>query len=160
MNIGQASKASGVSAKIIRYYELIALLPEAARKDRGYRDYDTMDVHRLAFVKRARDLGFSIDRIRDLLDLWNDRVRGNADVRAVANAHVTELQAQAQKLEGMIGTLQHLVKSCRGENRAECPIMADLSGGQAAPHYAANLAKIKRKLISATKPSHIARFRK
>ncbi len=160
MNIGQASRASGVNAKMIRYYESIALLPEAARKDSGYRDYDEADVHRLVFVRRARDLGFSIDRIRDLLDLWNDRARGNADVRAVANAHITELQAQAQKLEGMIGTLQHLVKSCRGENRAECPIMADLSGGQVAPHYAANLAKTQRRLISVAKPSHIARFRK
>lgn len=136
MNIGQASHKSGVSAKMIRYYESIALLPEAARKDSGYRDYDEADVHRLVFVKRARDLGFSIERIRDLLDLWNDRERGNADVRAVANAHINELQAQAHKLEAMIGTLEHLVKSCRGENRAECPIMADLSGGQSAPHCA------------------------
>jgi MerR family transcriptional regulator, copper efflux regulator len=78
MNIGQASKASGVSAKMIRYYESIALLPEAARKDSNYRDYDHADVHRLVFVRRARDLGFSIERIRDLLSLWNDRTRGNA----------------------------------------------------------------------------------
>lgn len=145
MNIGQASYKSGVSAKMIRYYESIALLPEAARKDSGYRDYDEDDIHRLVFVRRARDLGFSIDRIRDLLDLWNDRDRGNAEVRAVANAHITELQTQAHKLDEMIGTLQHLVKSCRGENRAECPIMADLSGGKASPHCAPSAASGKKK---------------
>jgi MerR family gold-responsive transcriptional activator of gol and ges genes len=132
MNIGQASRASGVSAKMIRYYESIGLLPEAARKESGYRDYDVMDVHRLAFVRRARDLGFSIDRIRELLLLWSDRERGNVDVRAIANAHVAELQDQAKKLDAMIATLRHLVRSCRGENRDECPIMADLSRGAAA----------------------------
>jgi MerR family gold-responsive transcriptional activator of gol and ges genes len=130
MNIGQASRSSGVSNKMIRYYESIELLPEAARKDSGYRDYDATDVHRLAFVRRARDLGFSIERIRELLLLWSDRGRGNAEVRAVANAHIGELQAQAEKLEEMIATLRHLVKTCRGENRAECPIMADLSRGK------------------------------
>lgn len=134
MNIGMASQTTGVSAKMIRYYESIGLLPEAARKDSGYRDYDTSDVHRLAFVRRARDLGFSVERIRALLMLWSDRGRGNADVRAVANAHISELQTQAQKLEEMIVTLRHLVKSCRGENRAECPIMADLSRGTVASH--------------------------
>jgi MerR family gold-responsive transcriptional activator of gol and ges genes len=129
MNIGEASRQSRVSAKMIRYYESIGLLPEAARKDSGYRDYDAMDVHRLAFVRRARDLGFSIERIRELLLLWSDRGRGNADVRAIANAHISELQEQAEKLEAMIATLRQLVRSCRGENRDECPIMADLSRG-------------------------------
>lgn len=129
MNIGQAARQSGVSAKMIRYYESIGLLPEASRKDSGYRDYDAMDVHRLAFVRRARDLGFSIERIRALLLLWSDRGQGNADVRAIANAHIAELQEQAEKLEAMIATLRQLVRSCRGENRDECPIMADLSRG-------------------------------
>jgi len=133
MNIGQASRKSGVTAKMIRYYESIGLLPKADRKESGYRDYDVSDVHRLAFVRRARDLGFSIVRIRDLLMLWSDRERGNADVRAIANEHIAELQDQAAKLEAMIATLRHLVKSCRGENRAECPIMADLSKGADAP---------------------------
>lgn len=142
MNIGQASRASGVSAKMIRYYETINLLPEAARKDSGYRDYDAMDVHRLAFVRRARDLGFSIERIRALLLLWSDRDRGNADVRAIANAHIAELQEQAVKLEEMITTLRQLVRSCRGENRDECPIMADLGRGAApAPRPARNSVK-------------------
>ena len=159
MNIGQASHKSGVSAKMIRYYESISLLPEAARKDSGYRDYDDADIHRLVFVRRARDLGFSIDRIRELLDLWNDRDRGNVEVRAVASAHITEMQAQAKKLDEMIGTLQHLVKSCRGENRADCPIMADLSGGQAAPHCAPGATNGKKKANTRRKPSHAGRFR-
>ena len=89
-----------------------------------------MDVQRLAFVRRARELGFSIQRIRELLLLWNDRARGNAEVRAVANAHIAELQEQAAKLEDMISTLRHLVRSCRGENRDECPIIADLASGE------------------------------
>lgn len=129
MNIGLASRASGVSAKMIRYYESIDLLPKANRKDSGYREYDSVDVHRLAFVRRARDLGFSIERIRELLQLWHDRNRGNAEVRAIANAHIAELQDQAKKLEAMMATLRHLVRSCRGESRDECPIMADLSRG-------------------------------
>jgi MerR family copper efflux transcriptional regulator len=129
MNIGLASRASGVSAKMIRYYESIGLLPKAVRKDSGYRDYDAADVHRLAFVRRSRDLGFSIERIRELLQLWDDRRRGNADIRAIANAHIAELQEQTAKLEEMIGTLRHLVRSCRGEKRDECPIIADLAGG-------------------------------
>ncbi|MEW6449106.1 MAG: Cu(I)-responsive transcriptional regulator [Pseudomonadota bacterium] len=138
MNIGQASRNSGVSAKMIRYYESIGLLPAAARKNSGYRDYDAMDVHRLAFVRRARDLGFSIERIRELLALWSDRTRGNVDVRAIANAHISELQTQAENLEEMIATLRHLVRSCCAENRAECPIMADLSSGPKAPRRKRN----------------------
>jgi len=143
MNIGQASRSSGVSNKMIRYYESIGLLPEAARKDSGYRDYDAADVHRLAFVRRARDLGFPIESIRELLMLWSDRGRGNAEVRAVANAHIDELQAQAEKLEEMIATLRHLVKTCRGENRAECPIMADLSRGKDASPRAPSRKALK-----------------
>lgn len=129
MNVSQAAKKSGVSAKMIRYYESIGLLPKAARTDGGYRNFDVMDVNRLAFVRRARDLGFSIDRIRKLLLLWSDRARGNADVRAIANAHIAELQEQAEKLNEMVATLRHLVRSCLGENRDDCPIMADLSRG-------------------------------
>lgn len=131
MNIGQASKKSGVSAKMIRYYESIGLLPTAPRTESGYRDYDVLDVSRLAFVRRSRDLGFSIERIRALLLLWSDRGRGNAEVRAIANAHIAELQDQAEKLNEMVATLRRLVRSCHSENRDECPIMADLSHGAA-----------------------------
>ena len=132
MNIGKAAKASGVSAKMIRYYESIGLLPGADRSANGYRDYGTDDLHRLKFVRRARELGFSIERIRDLLSLWSDRDKGNAEVRAVANAHIAELETQALRLQEMIGTLRSLVRSCRGESRADCPIIADLGDGVAA----------------------------
>jgi MerR family copper efflux transcriptional regulator len=129
MNIGQASKSSGVSAKMIRYYEAIGLLPEADRRESGYRDYGTADIHRLAFVRRARDLGFSMEQIRALLSLWSDTSRSDAEVRAVASAHVAELEAQAEKLQGMIGTLRHLIGSCRRGDRPHCPIIAELAGG-------------------------------
>ena len=132
MNIGKAAKASGVSAKMIRHYESIGLLPGADRSANGYRDYGTDDLHRLKFVRRARELGFSMERIRDLLSLWSDRDKGNAEVRAVANAHIAELETQALRLQEMIGTLRSLVRSCRGESRADCPIIADLGGGVAA----------------------------
>ncbi|HEY0439625.1 MAG TPA: Cu(I)-responsive transcriptional regulator [Xanthobacteraceae bacterium] len=129
MNIGQASKTSGVSAKMIRYYEAIGLLPEADRRESGYRDYCTADIHRLAFVRRARDLGFSMEQIRALLSLWSDTSRSDAEVRAVASAHVAELEAQAEKLQGMIGTLRHLIGSCRRGDRPHCPIITELAGG-------------------------------
>jgi MerR family transcriptional regulator, copper efflux regulator len=129
MNIGQASKASGVSAKMIRYYESIGLLPEADRRESGYRDYGTPDIHRLGFVRRARDLGFSMERIRALLSLWSDSSRSTAEIRAVASAHVKELEAQALKLREMIGTLNHLIGACRKGDRPHCPIIAELGGG-------------------------------
>jgi len=129
LNIGQAAKASGISAKMIRYYESSGLLPAAIRRTSGYRDYGTADVHRLRFVRRARDLGFSMERIRGLLSLWNDRNKGNAEIRKVAGAHIEELKSQAANLEHIISTLEHLVSSCRSEDRDHCPIIADLGGG-------------------------------
>lgn len=128
MNIGQAAKASGVTAKMIRYYESVGLVPAAGRGENGYRDYGQEDVQRLGFVRRARELGFSMDRIRALLALWSDRDRGNAEVRAVALAHVADLEAQERKLHEMVATLRRLAQSCRSENRDQCPIMAELSG--------------------------------
>ena len=133
MNIGQASAASGVSAKMIRYYESIALLPPAERRDSGYRDYGEEDIHRLAFVRRARDLGFSIEQIRNLLALWTDTGRSNADVRAIARAHVGEMEAQAVKLQEMIGTLNHLIGTCEKGSRAGCPIIEELGAHQPPP---------------------------
>ena len=129
MNIGQASKASGVSAKMIRYYESVGLLPEADRRESGYRDYGAPDLHRLAFVRRARDLGFSMDHIRALLSLWSDGSRSTAEIRAVATAHVEELKAQALKLQEMIGTLNHLIGACKRGDRPHCPIITSLGGG-------------------------------
>lgn len=130
MNIGAVAKASGVSAKMIRYYEATGLLPAAARRASGYRDYDENDVHRLAFVRRARDLGFSVEEIQELLGLWSDRSRSNTEVRAVALKHVAALEAQAEKLQGMIGTLRALIGTCKRGNRQDCPILANLAGGR------------------------------
>src|SRR5918997_1925328 len=112
MNIGQASTASGVSAKMIRYYESIGLVPKADRRESGYRDYGAPDVHRLRFIRRARDLGFSVEQIRDLLRLWTDRERSNAEVKAIALGHVAELKGRAKHLDEMANALRHLASAC------------------------------------------------
>lgn len=126
MNIGQAARASGVSAKMIRYYEQTGLIPPAERKESGYRDYGEADVHRLRFVRRARDLGFSVAEIADLLGLWRDRSRRSADVKRIAAAHIDELRRRIARLEQMAGALQTLIDCCAGDHRPDCPILADL----------------------------------
>jgi Cu(I)-responsive transcriptional regulator len=128
MNIGQASKASGVSAKMIRYYESIDLVPRSARRESGYRDYGAADIHRLGFIRRARDLGFSMDQIRNLLRLWGNEARSNADVKAIALEHVAELKQRAKALNEMAGALRHLAAACEGDGRPECPIIKGLEG--------------------------------
>lgn len=133
MNIGQASKASGISSKAIRYYERIGLLPQAGRTNGGYRDYGPDDIHRLRFVRRARDLGFSFERVRELLKLWSDQKGSRAKVRALALAHVGELEAHAAELKGLIKTLRRLADACDGSNRPDCPIIEDLEAGCAMP---------------------------
>ena len=129
MNIGQASKLSGVSAKMIRYYESIDLIPRSARRESGYRDYSTHDVHRLGFIRRARDLGFSVERIRALLALWSDRGRSNAEVKKIALAHIGELEERARHLYEMADTLRDLARACDGDGRPDCPIIAGLEAG-------------------------------
>lgn len=126
MNIGEASKASGVSAKMIRYYEDIALIPPAARSESGYRSYARKDVHRLRFIRRARDLGFSVAEISELLGLWNDRSRQSADVKRLAQAHIVELEDRIRHLREMADTLQELIGCCAGDERPDCPILASL----------------------------------
>ncbi len=128
MSIGQASRASGVSAKMIRYYESIELIPPSARRESGYRDYGAADVHRLGFVRRARDLGFPIEQIRDLLRLWSDGHRSNAEVKAIALHHVTQLKRRARELNEMADALKHLAAACEGDGRPECPIIRGLEG--------------------------------
>lgn len=128
MNIGQAATASGVSAKMIRYYESVGLVPAADRRASNYRSYGSVDVHRLRFIRRARDLGFSMDRIRDLLRLWGDGGRSNTEVKALALAHVAELEERARHLNEMADTLRHLAHACEGDGRPECPIIAGLEG--------------------------------
>jgi Cu(I)-responsive transcriptional regulator len=133
MNIGEAAQAAGVTAKMIRHYESIGLVPKAARRSSGYRDYSAADVERLRFVRRGRELGFSIERIRDLLRLWSDRTRSNADVRKVALEHAAELEAKAARLQEMIGTLRSLATACRKGDRPDCPIIEKLGGGAMPP---------------------------
>ncbi len=132
MNIGGAARASGVSAKMIRYYEKNGLLPPADRTEAGYRLYSDADVHRLRFVRRARDLGFQMAEISALLGLWNDRSRHSADVRKLARAHIGELRGRMDQLQQMVDTLQDLVDACAGDHRPDCPILAGLEHG--APH--------------------------
>jgi len=126
MNIGQAAKASGVSAKMIRYYEQTGLIPAAARRDSGYRDYSESDVHMLRFIRRARDLGFAVAEINELLSLWRDRSRQSADVKRIAAAHIDDLREKIARLNQMADTLQTLIDCCAGDHRPDCPILADL----------------------------------
>lgn len=126
MNIGQAAKASGVSAKMIRYYEQIGLIPPAERTDSGYRAYGQADVHRLHFIRRARDLGFSVAEIADLLGLWNDRSRRSADVKRLAQEHIVELERRMADMRQMADTLNTLIRSCAGDHRPDCPILEEL----------------------------------
>ena len=128
MNIGQAASASGVSAKMIRYYEDIGLVPKPARTNSNYRVYGEDEVHILRFVKRARTLGFSIEETGTLLGLWRDKSRASAEVRDIAQTHIAELETRIAELEGMRRTLQHLVHCCSGDNRPDCPILDDLAG--------------------------------
>ena len=127
MNIGKAAAASGVSAKMIRYYESIGLIPEVSRTDAGYRDYSDNDVHTLRFIRRARDLGFSVEQMIELLALWRDRDRASADVKRLALEHVEELERKARELQEMSLTLKHLAHNCRGNSRPDCPIINELS---------------------------------
>lgn len=131
MNIGQASKASGVSQRMIRHYEAIGLTPKAARRDSGYRDYDERDVHTLRFIARARDLGFPIEEIGKLLTLWQDRGRSSAEVKALAVARIEELERKERELKEMRRTLEHLARNCHGDERPDCPIIDSLATGAA-----------------------------
>jgi MerR family copper efflux transcriptional regulator len=130
VNIGQAAQQSGISAKMIRYYESIGLFPQAGRTAGGYRDYRAADVERLRFIRRARDLGFSLDKVRDLVGLWSDQDRHSGDVKALAVAHIAELEARAVELKSMIKTLRHLVRCCEGDQRPDCPIIEGLRKGE------------------------------
>ncbi|WAP71531.1 MULTISPECIES: Cu(I)-responsive transcriptional regulator [Aurantimonadaceae] len=128
MNIGETAAASNVSAKMIRYYESIELIPSAVRSQAGYRVYSEAEVHTLRFIHRARELGFSIADIRRLLALWQDKNRSSAEVKAIALEYIDELQKKAASLEAVRDSLQHLADSCHGDDRPECPILDDLSG--------------------------------
>ena len=135
MQIGEAARLTGVSAKMIRHYESIGLIPSADRRESNYRDYGHHDVHRLGFIRRARDLGFSIDEIRDLLRLWGDQQRSSADVKTLTLGHISELDRKIALLSEMRDTLTHLAEACDGDHRPDCPIIASLAGGAAHDHH-------------------------
>lgn len=130
MKIGEVSAASGVSQRMIRHYEKIGLIAPAPRRASGYRDYDDRDLHTLRFIGRARDLGFGIEEIGQLLGLWNDRDRSSADVKALALACAAELRRKSKALDAMRRTLERLAVSCHGDHRPDCPILDDLEAGE------------------------------
>jgi len=136
MNIGQAAAASGVSAKMIRYYESIGLMPKIVRTESGYRVYSEHDVHTLRFIRRARDLGFSVEQIADLVSLWQDRERASKDVKTIALEHVSVLERKIRELQEMASTLKHLARTCHGDGRPQCPILEELANDDAAPAQA------------------------
>jgi MerR family copper efflux transcriptional regulator len=133
LNIGQAAAASGVSAKMIRHYESVGLLREAHRTEAGYRQYDEADVKTLRFIRHSRDLGFSIPEITHLVGLWQDRSRPSREVKALAKAHIRELEDKARDLLEMKAALEQLVGNCHGDDRPECPILESLADGQQTP---------------------------
>ncbi|WP_189690557.1 Cu(I)-responsive transcriptional regulator [Pseudorhodoferax aquiterrae] len=137
MNIGEAAKATGVSAKMIRHYESVGLFPEATRSEAGYRLYGDKEIGTLRFIRQSRDLGFSIEQIRELLGLWWDRKRPSRQVKALAQAHLAELDAKLAELQAMKSTLQHLVHCCHGDDRPDCPIIDSLAGQKAGVSSAA-----------------------
>jgi Cu(I)-responsive transcriptional regulator len=132
MKIGEAAATSGISERMIRHYEKIGLVPAAARRDSGYRDYGERDLHTLRFIGRARDLGFSIEEIRKLLELWHDRSRASADVKRLALARAAELNRKERELHEMRRSLEHLAANCHGDGRPDCPILGGLEGKPAA----------------------------
>ena len=135
MNIGEAANQTGLSAKMIRYYESIGLISSSGRSANGYRHFNQQDLHRLAFIRRSRDLGFSLEEIGKLLALWQDDQRASADVKRLAGAHIEDLNRKIEELVGLRDTLQELVSACHGDERPDCPILKDLASGCAAhPH--------------------------
>jgi MerR family copper efflux transcriptional regulator len=130
MKIGTVAEKSGVPPKTIRYYESIGLIPSADRLPNGYRRYNEVDMHTLHFIKRTRGLGFSVDEVRSLLDLWQDRERPSASVKSLASAHLKALDLKITELMSMRKTLSELIDRCRGDQRPDCPILDDLAGSQ------------------------------
>ncbi|MBL8197678.1 MAG: Cu(I)-responsive transcriptional regulator [Chromatiales bacterium] len=143
MNISRAAELSGVSAKMIRHYESAGLIPAAGRTDAGYRVYAMDDVHRLAFIRRARAVGFGSDDIRQLLSLWQNRQRPARDVKRLAVQHLQQLQARIVDLEAIADTLSHLIGHCHGDERPDCPILDSLAADSPAP-AATSTARRKR----------------
>lgn len=133
MNIGEASERSGVSAKMIRYYESVGLLPSAARRSNGYRDYGDQEVSVLQFVRRTRDLGFSLDEVSALLALWSNKRRPSREVKRMAEKHIADLEHRISEMRTVMKTLRELAKTCHGDERSDCPILEDFAAPKIAP---------------------------
>jgi MerR family copper efflux transcriptional regulator len=146
MNIGEAAARSGVSAKMIRYYEQSGLITAPQRTMSGYRVYQDQDIHALRFIRRARDLGFTVEQIGELMELWRDRSRASADVKRIAMAHVEVLEAKRREIEEMAKALKHLARNCHGDGRPDCPIIEDLAHGGDTASNAHHLGKGFEKL--------------
>lgn len=131
MQIGEAARTTGVSSKMIRHYEAIGLIPAAGRRTSNYRDYGHHDIYRLGFIRRARDLGFSVNEIRTLLQLWSDTHRASAEVKALTEIHITALDRKIALLMEMRRTLSGLADACQGDHRPDCPIIDSLAGAVA-----------------------------
>ena len=127
MNIGAVARATGISAKMIRYYEDIGLISKPTRSSGGYRTYSTSEIHSLRFIRQARELGFSTEQIAELLSLWNDKSRSSQKVKAITMAHISSLEERIRKLEAMRNTLSELSSCCHGDNRPECPILEGIA---------------------------------
>lgn len=136
--IGQAAQRSGISAKMVRHYESLGLLSQVARTDSGYRQYGETEVRQLRFIRRARDLGFSIDEITELLELWTNRGRASASVKRIAQRHVDELSVRIESLQAMQHSLRRLLHDCHGDNGPDCPILDDLAGDARRPSVSLN----------------------
>lgn len=146
MNIGEAAKQSDVSTKMIRYYEDSGLIAKASRSEAGYRQYTMADVHRLQFIHRARELGFPVARIVDLLSLWDDKNRSNSEVKQLAENHIGSLHREISALQSMIKSLKRLTESCHGDGRAHCPILDDLAQAGAPPASSRSTKKSIRRI--------------
>jgi MerR family copper efflux transcriptional regulator len=144
MNIGEAAQAAGVTAKMIRHYESLGLIPEAARTDAGYRQYTARDVATLRFIRQSRTMGFSMKQIEQLLGLWADTGRESRDVRALAREHLADLERKIDEMARMKALLQPLAEGCQGDGRADCPILKSLAGDAAPPP---SLAKAPRRIV-------------
>jgi MerR family copper efflux transcriptional regulator len=134
VNIGRAAQQSGVSPKMVRHYESLGLLTRVGRTESGYRLYSQADVHTLRFIKRARELGFSMPEIAELASLWQNRRRASANVKRIAQKHATELAQRIDAMQAMQRTLAHLIHCCHGDDRPDCPILDDLAGGAQLRH--------------------------
>ena len=143
LTIGEAARSAGISARMVRHYESLGLLSAVARTDSGYRQYTEADVHALHFIRRSRDLGFSMEEIAELLGLWHDRSRASSQVKRIAQAHIDDLSERIAQMQAMQRSLQTLVSCCKGNDRPDCPILDDLAAGQAEQ----NAAKASRKTL-------------